>query len=64
MEKLFTILEIIVPIFVVIFLGNYAKRKQIILEEQNQGLQQFVMKFGLPCVLFNSCLTVSWVQSL
>jgi predicted permease len=57
MEKLFTILEIIVPIFVVILLGNFAKRKNMISEEQNQGLQQFVMKFGLPCVLFNSCLT-------
>jgi predicted permease len=25
--------------------------------QEVRGLQQFVMKFGLPCVIFNSCLT-------
>ena len=25
--------------------------------EEVRGMQQFVMKFGLPCVIFNSCLT-------
>lgn len=59
MEKIFTVLEIILPIFVAIFLGILAKRKIMISQEENSGLQQFVMKFGLPCVLFNSCLTSS-----
>lgn len=59
MEKIFTVLEIIIPIFVAIFLGILAKRKNMISQEENSGLQQFVMKFGLPCVLFNSCLTSS-----
>ena len=57
MDKITTVLEIIMPILITILLGITAKRKSLISEEQNQGLQQFVMKFGLPCVLFNSCLT-------
>jgi len=57
MEKITTVLEIIVPIFITIFLGMLARRKAMISDEENKGLQQFVMKFGLPCVLFNSCLT-------
>lgn len=59
MEKITTVLEIIVPIFITIILGMFAKRKNMITEDENKGLQQFVMKFGLPCVLFNSCLTAS-----
>lgn len=59
MEKITTVLEIIVPIFITIILGMIAKRKNRITEDENKGLQQFVMKFGLPCVLFNSCLTAS-----
>ena len=51
------VLKVIVPIFVIIFLGILAKRNELISIDENKGLQQFVMKFGLPCVLFNSCLT-------
>ena len=57
MEKVFTVLEIVLPIFVTIFLGIYARKKNKVTEEQNQGLQQFIMTFCVPCVLFNSCLT-------
>jgi len=57
MGKVVTVLEIIIPIFVTIFLGIGAKRNHKITEEENKGLQEFVMKYGLPCVLFNSCLT-------
>ena len=56
MDKIMSVLEIIVPILVVILLGAYAKRTNMISIDENKGLQQFVMKFGLPCVLFNSCL--------
>lgn len=57
MEKLITVLEIIIPIFTAIFLGIFARRKQIVTADEVKGLQQYAMKFGLPCVLFNSCLT-------
>ena len=57
MEKVITVLEILLPIFAAIGLGILAKRKNLFSEEGNQGLQQFVMKFCLPCVLFNSCLS-------
>ena len=55
MNQWMTVLQIIVPIFVAVGLGMMAKRKEMISGEQMQGLQQFVMKFGLPCVVFNSC---------
>lgn len=57
MDKITTVLEIVMPIFVAIFLGIIAKKKSIISKEENRGLQQFVTKFCVPCVLFNSCLT-------
>ncbi|MBR5127054.1 MAG: AEC family transporter [Roseburia sp.] len=57
MEKVITVLEIVMPIFVTILMGAWAKRKNKISEEASKGLQQFVMTFCLPCVLFNSCLT-------
>lgn len=57
MDKLITVLQIIVPIFIAIFLGALARRKKIVSAEEVKGLQQYAMKFGLPCVLFNSCLT-------
>ena len=60
MDKFIKVLEIILPIFVTIFLGVFARKKQIVTEEACQGLQQFVIKFCLPCVLFNSCFTASF----
>lgn len=57
MERITTVLEIVAPIFAAIFLGMLAKKKNIISKEENRGLQQFVTKFCVPCVLFNSCLT-------
>lgn len=51
------ILEIVAPIFATILLGVLARKKNSLSEEANSGLQQFVMTFCLPCVLFNSCLT-------
>ena len=57
MEKVITVAEVIAPIFTAIFLGVLARRKQLLTQENVQGLQQFVVKFGLPCVVFNSCLT-------
>lgn len=59
MDKVLTVLQIIVPIFAALFLGMLSKRKNLITPEGIQGFQQFVMNFGLPCVLFNSCLTAN-----
>lgn len=57
MEKIISVAQVVAPIFVAIFLGMLARRKQILSAGAVQGMQQFVMKFGLPCVVFNSCLT-------
>lgn len=59
MDKLTTVLQIVMPIFTAIFLGMLAKRKNIVTVEECKGLQQYAMKFGVPCVLFNSCLTAN-----
>lgn len=56
MEKLLSLLEIIIPIVACMGLGVLARKKNIITAEQNSGVQQFVLKFCIPCVLFNSCL--------
>ena len=57
MDKVLSVAQVIAPIFTAIFLGMLARRKQLLTAEGVQGMQQFVMKFGLPCVIFNSCLT-------
>ena len=57
MDKLFTVAQVIAPIFVTVILGMLSRKKQLLTEEGVRGMQQFVMKFGLPCVIFNSCLT-------
>lgn len=56
MEQIITILEVVIPIFTAVGLGMLAKSKKLISAEGIQGFQQFVMQFGLPCVVFNSCL--------
>lgn len=59
MDKFLTVLQIIAPIFAALFLGMLSKKKNLMTNEGIQGFQQFVMNFGLPCVLFNSCLTAN-----
>ena len=53
MNNVIKVLEIIVPIFAMILLGVAAKKRNKISEEASKGLQQFVVTFCLPCVLFN-----------
>ena len=57
MEKFLTVVQVVAPIFVSILLGMLAKKKSWVNPEGIQGFQDFVMKIGLPCVVFNSCLT-------
>ena len=59
MDKVISVLQVVVPIFAAILLGVIAKKKQLLSPEGIQGLQQFVMNIGLPCVIFNSCLTAN-----
>lgn len=57
MEKIITIAQVIAPIFAAVCLGMISRKKGVITPEGNRGLQQFVMNYGLPCVMFNSCLS-------
>ena len=56
-EKILTVAQVVAPIFVTVFLGVLARRRKLLTPEQVQGLQQFALKFGMPCVVFTSCLT-------
>ena len=57
MDKVIAVLQCIVPILLAVLLGMLARKKQLLKQEEIQGLQQFVVKFALPCMLFNSCLS-------
>lgn len=57
MEKLLYMAMIVLPILFCALLGVLARAKKLITPDQIEGLPQFVIRFALPCVLFNSCLT-------
>ena len=56
MEKWSAVAQVVAPIFAAVFVGIYARKKQLLTMKEVRGMQQYVMSFGLPCVLFNSCL--------
>ena len=60
MDRIFAVLQVIAPIFVTVALGVFARRKSILTSDQMQGVQQFVIKFCVPCVLFNSCYSANF----
>ena len=57
MEKLLHVAMVVLPILFCASLGILARAKKLITPAQIEGLPQFVIRFALPCVLFNSCLT-------
>lgn len=57
MEKIVTVFQTVMPIFVVVFLGVMARKRQVVTAKDVQGVQNCVVKFCLPCVLFNACLS-------
>ena len=57
MEKVISVIQVILPIFCCVFLGILSRRKAMFTPEEIQGFQRFVVKFCLPCLLFQSCLT-------
>lgn len=57
LEKIMTVAQVIAPIFLAVFLGIFVRQKEVFTSEEIQGLQKFVVKICLPCLLFRSCLT-------
>ena len=57
MDKILNIAQVVLPILMAVALGIIARRRKLMTAQDIQGLQNFVMQFGLPCVIFNSCLT-------
>ena len=57
MDKVLNIAQVILPILMAVALGIIARRRKLMTAQDIQGLQNFVMQFGRPCVIFNSCLT-------
>lgn len=56
MDNILIVAQVVVPIFAAILLGVLARKKSWLTPGEIQGFQQFVMKIGLPCVVFCSCL--------
>lgn len=56
MEKWSSVLQVVAPIFAAVFVGIWARRRSLLTRKEVKGMQEYVMNFGLPCVLFNSCL--------
>lgn len=56
MDKIISVTQVIAPIFLAITLGYLARKKNILKSQEAQGLQQFVLKFGLPCLILKSYL--------
>ena len=57
MEIILHVAMIVLPILFCASLGMIARAKKLMTAEQIAGMPQFVIRFALPCVLFNSCLT-------
>ena len=57
METILHVAMIVLPILFCASLGMVARAKKLMTPGQLDGLPQFVIRFALPCVLFNSCLT-------
>ena len=59
MEKWSAVAQVVAPIFSAVLLGIFARKKKLIQADAVKGMQQYVMAFGLPGVIFNSCLNAS-----
>lgn len=57
MEKVLSVIAVIMPILAAMYLGILSRKKNLITPDGVHGLQAFVMNIGLPCVIFNSILT-------
>ena len=57
MELFLHVAMVVLPILFCACLGMVARAKKLMTAEQIGGMPQFVIRFALPCVLFNSCLT-------
>ena len=57
MDKVLTVLQVVMPIFVTFFLGMMARKQNAVTGGEIAGMQRFVVKFCIPCLLFRSCLT-------
>ena len=59
MNQIITVAQVIAPILATVLVGFVARKKGMLQPQEVQGLQNYVMKLGLPCILFNSCLTAN-----
>ena len=59
MDQFLVVAKIIAPIVAAIGLGILARKKNMMTPDEIRGLQQFVIQFALPCVVFNACLSAN-----
>lgn len=61
MDKLWTVLETLLPIAAAMLLGGLIRKKNILSPEGIRGMQDFACKIGMPCLLFRSCYTTEFL---
>lgn len=57
MEKVMTVIQVIAPIFLTVCLGMFARKRNVLASGEIEGIQRFIVKFCLPCLVFRSCVT-------
>ena len=57
MEKVLSVIQVLAPIFLAVGMGIFARNRNALAPAEIEGIQRFVVKFCLPCLIFRSCLT-------
>lgn len=57
MGQILIVAQTIAPLLMIILLGVLARKKQLLSANDVQGMQEFAIKFGLPCVVFNAIIS-------
>ena len=54
MDKIVTVVSIVLPVLIAMGIGYFAKKKNIFSAEGVEGMKGFVTKFCLPLVIFGT----------
>ena len=64
MEKIISVIQVVLPIFCCFFLGLQAKRRAMFSPDDIQSFQRFVVKFCLPCLLFVNVYNITSIADI
>ncbi|MCE5187765.1 MAG: AEC family transporter [Eubacteriales bacterium] len=64
MQRIVSVLKIVLPLIVSLGIGLFARKKAILSAEAIEGMKTFVMKFALPAMLFGLFFTAEYSASI